>query len=101
MGRRRKLDTNKYPTHHKNLVMSTKLIKNDKSILVSLKEQILTITSFKSDGVIAKNDVYTYALGDVALWKYCYNIRMLEMKGYKKESELSNFESVIKLMKKG
>ncbi|MFA7143154.1 MAG: hypothetical protein WC175_04155 [Candidatus Dojkabacteria bacterium] len=101
MGRRKKMDTNKYPSHYKNLVMSTKLIKNDKSVLVSLKEQILTITFFKSDGVIYKNDVYTYAMGDMALWKYCYNVKMLEMKGYKKESELSNFESVIKLMKKG
>lgn len=100
MGRRKKLTGPPMISFHKDLKISTRLVKNGKTIMISLKDGCLKIESFDKDGTVKTVETHKYILGDIALWKYCYSVKMYMRKGYAENGTVSNFETVIKDFKK-
>jgi hypothetical protein len=103
MGRRKKLPEANKPilTFHKDLKMSTKLIKKSgRTVLVSFKDSTVRIDLFEDDGTIKTLEKTKYGFGDIALWRYCRAIKGYIQKGYAIDGTTSNFDVVLKEFKK-
>jgi len=91
--------TTKHPFHDK-LVLTTKLTKKDKIVLITFKNLELSVVESQLLGRPKIKEHKKYEIcSEMGIFRYCRCIREYEAKGYEIENETSNLEDLLKKWK--